>query len=390
VTGGVAVTGMAVLSAAAEDLDSFARFLRSPGDEVPAAAPFVLREWVTRHLADDPAASARLIRAAGRSAVPAQTAAAVAVEAVRAAGTTEEQLAGTAVLVAGNNLALAYQAEAIGRFHGSGRVRAGHVLDHLDTDAVGAVSEATGVRGEGWTVGAASASGTVAVIQGVRLITSGAVQRCLVVGPLCELSALEVEAFTLSGAMTPAGVRCLPFDQARRGFVHGPGAAAVMLERRDQAGDRVLAGVVGYGLRLDAHRGADPDSTGQIWAMRRALSTAGVEAGAVDLVNAHATGSVIGDQTEACSIADVFGEHPVVNSTKALIGHGLTCAGLLELIAVVAQIRGGFVHGNPHLRTPLDVPLRFAPRAARQATVRLAMSNSFAFSGINASLLIAA
>jgi malonyl-ACP decarboxylase len=100
---------------------------------------------------------------------------------------------------------------------------------------------------------------------------------------------------------------------------------------------------------------------------------------------------VRGDEAEAASLVAVFGSAgPVVNGTKALIGHTMTCAGLLEFIGVVLQMRGGFVHGNPRLREPLEARLTFAGRDACPATVRLALSNSFAFSGINASLLVKA
>ncbi|MGW0998901.1 beta-ketoacyl synthase N-terminal-like domain-containing protein [Streptomyces sp. NPDC002523] len=396
-TDGVAVTAMAVLTGVVEDLAAYTAVLRAGEPRsVGRLSGFSVREWAARHLPDDQEAATRLLRAAGGGTLPARSAACVAVAALRAAGTDESDLADAALLVAGNNLALAYQAEAQARFeNGKGRVRAGHILDHLDTDVVGTVSQATGIQGEGWTVGAASASGTVAIIQAARLLKAGLADRCLVVGPVCELSPLEIAAFSLSGAMAvpaegePVSGLCRPFDKTRRGFVYGQGAAAVLLETSRTAGGRALAEVIGYGSRLDGRRGAEPDAHGQMHAMRKALAMGGVQPGEVDLVNAHATGSVLGDQVEAEALVAVFGERgPVVNSTKALIGHGLTCAGLLEFVGVVLQMRHGFVHGNPLLQNPLEVPLAFAGRAGEPVRAHLALSNSFAFGGISASVLL--
>jgi len=139
----------------------------------------------------------------------------------------------------------------------------------------------------------------------------------------------------------------------------------------------------GYGQCLDAKRGTEPDSAGQVTAMRAALRVAGVEASAVDYVNAHGTGSVLGDETEARSIGTVFGPRSSlrVNSTKPLVGHCLSAAGLIELIATVAQANAGACHPNPNLDTPLDPELALVGRSAEAHPIRTALSNSFAFGG---------
>ncbi|MBP2479460.1 malonyl-ACP decarboxylase [Crossiella equi] len=386
-TTGVAVTGMSVLSGLADGLDGFTGLLRTGA---PCAANdlagFTTRAWARRHL--DAGTAAALAEAAGRAALPARTAACVALAATRMAGWRPEELHDAAVLVAGTNLAQGYQADAQARFAQTGRARAAHIVDHLDTDAIGTVSQVLGLHGEGCVVGGASASGALAVIQGVRLLAMGEVDRCLVVAPAAEPSPLEIAAFTTSGAMAEGpDARCRPFDTARTGFVFGQAAAAVTLERTD--GPRALAHVLGYGQALDAHRGAEPDPAGQARAMRAALDRAELDPDEIDLVNAHATGSHRGDLAEAASLAEVFADaKPVVNATKALTGHPLGAAGLLELVAVVTQLREGFVHGNPLLAKPVDAPLNHAGPAAAPAGYRTALSNSFAFSGINASLVL--
>ncbi|MCP9994202.1 hypothetical protein LUX09_33055 [Streptomyces albogriseolus] len=413
VPGAVAVTAAAVLSPLADDLDGFTAALldgRSAvtlpdgaPDTLPVAAldGFTLGGWAGRHLADAPDTAARLRRTAGRAALPARSAACVALRAVRDAGLTDDQLAeGTALLVAGRQP----RPRAPGRDRagpppcaGPG-LRASYALTHLDADVIGTVSELTGIRGEGWLVGGASAAGALALIQAARTVAAGWADRVLVVAPAAELSPVEAEAFRRAGALAHERFRdrparmCRPFDRDRQGFVPGEGAAAVVLERPDSARERgapVLAELAGCGQWLDARRGTEPDAEGQAAAMRAALDAAGLAPEDVDYVNAHGTGSVLGDETEAASLHKVFGGRDTlrVNSTKPLTGHCLSAAGLVEAVAVVAQLRAGAVHPNPHLDHPCaDLPL--AGRTSEPLPLRTALSNSFAFGGINASVVL--
>jgi malonyl-ACP decarboxylase len=149
----------------------------------------------------------------------------------------------------------------------------------------------------------------------------------------------------------------------------------------------VHAALAGYGQRLDARRGTAPDAAGQAAAMGAALDAAGLRPADLDYVNAHGTGSVLGDETEARSLLDVFGEHgPLVNSTKPLTGHCLAAAGLLEAVAVLVQLKEGVCHPNPNLARPLEPRLRLVGGRAERRTLRTALSNSFAFGGINVSV----
>ncbi|HEX7995073.1 MAG TPA: beta-ketoacyl synthase N-terminal-like domain-containing protein, partial [Streptosporangiaceae bacterium] len=238
-----------------------------------------------------------------------------------------------------------------------------------------------------------SASSALAVIAAARLVAEGHAQRCLVVAPHCELSPAEFRALHDSGAMAhhafldqPHRV-CRPFDQDRQGFVYGQGAAAVLLERTGP-GIEPLALILGHGQRLDGRRGTEPNPAGQAAAIRAALLAARLRPGEVDYVNTHGTGSPAGDVSEAKAVYEVFGSGPWINSTKPLLGHCMGAAGLQELIATILQLRHGFVHPNPNLELPLDIPLRFAGHTASAARIRVAVSNSFAFSGINASIVV--
>ncbi|WEB39588.1 hypothetical protein MOV08_10105 [Streptomyces yunnanensis] len=404
---------MAVLNPLADSVPGFAAALRS-GRSAIAMTPeartgrehatvgawlddFTVTGWARRHLAEDPDAGQRLRMATARCALPAQTAACVAVAAVRAAKWGAADVDRAALLIAGNNLALDYYA----RTAGADRLPPSHVLTHADVDVIGVVSEATGVRGEGWTVGGATASGTLAAIQGARLVRAGLAAGCLVVAPLTDLSPLEFRAYRMSGVLAcpdrddPPPRACRPFDRSRLGFVYGQGAAAIVVENAERAAQRCvtpLAAIAGTGQRLDGRRGVEPTRDGLADAMRAALAESDIDACDVDYVNAHAAGTVAGDAVEVAALDAVFGgrghQRPLVNSTKPLTGHAMTAAGLQEIVASVVQMRDGFCHPNPQLRDPLPTTCRYAAQEAQATRIDVALTNSFAFSGINTSLVL--
>jgi malonyl-ACP decarboxylase len=408
--GDVVISSVAVLTSVADTVDGFTDALRHGRSGVravslPDAAKVRVAAFLPAGRGDDNPVlgverDARLRTLTNRCAPPARAAARVGWEAVLGAGLGTAELAGTAIVVGGNNLALGHQAQAAIRMEcGDGRVLPSYVLTHLDTDVVGTVSELTGATAEGYTIGGASASGTLALIHGCRLLALDAADHCLVIGPLSELSTAEYRALHDSGALAagegvPSAAVCRPFDRHRAGFVHGHGAAAVVLERRDTArrrGASPWAAVAGYAQHLDGKRGTTPDPVGQAATIAAALASAGLGPGEVDYVNAHATGSVLGDRSEAEALAAVFGRaRPLVNATKELTGHCLAGSGVIEAVATAVQLREGFCHPNPNLTEPADARLAYAGPKAVDAPLSVAISTSFAFSGINAAVVITA
>ena len=126
--------------------------------------------------------------------------------------------------------------------------------------------------------------------------------------------------------------------------------------------------------------------------MRAALASAGVSVAAVDYVNAHGTASPPGDRAECEALRDVFRDHLArvrINSTKSLVGHCISSAGIIELLACMLQMEAGFVHGNINLEQPIDDHLNFVGVQAEPAKVRVAVSNGFGFGGFNTSVVIA-
>ncbi|KAM7189275.1 3-oxoacyl--synthase [Rhypophila sp. PSN 637] len=194
---------------------------------------------------------------------------------------------------------------------------------------------------------------------------------------------------------------CRPFDRDRAGFVVSEGAAVMILEELEHAkrrGANILAEVKGYGCSGDAFHMTAPreDGSGAFLAMKRALMNAGVKPGQVDYINAHATGTTVGDAAEARAIGSLMlGEdgveregEVVVSSTKGAVGHLLGAAGAVEAVFAVMALREGTLPPTLNLHTPsVGANFNFVPLEAQQKKVKVAMSNSFGFGGTNASLV---
>ncbi|MCW3465907.1 beta-ketoacyl synthase N-terminal-like domain-containing protein [Chitinophaga nivalis] len=270
-------------------------------------------------------------------------------------------------------------------------------LNFFDTDLVGALSGLLGIRGEGHTIGAASASGNMAVIQGCRLLATGAYDVVVVVAPLMDLSVYEYQGFTALGAMAPwtegatAADICRPFDAAHRGFVYGQSAGCIILESAAHAAGRGKTGygdITGYGISLDANRSPHPSAEGETTAMLKALTAAGINAAQLGYVNTHGSSSALGDATEVAALLAAGLSGVKANSTKSLIGHGLSAAGLVECIATLIQINHGFVHANHNLENPISSDIDWIQQQAREAVIDYALTNSFGFGGINTAIIL--
>ena len=276
----VLVTGLGVLCASAEDPAAFGRLLRDgrsgiawrDGEGPPLAAELAGFDFPAA-LARLPGPRATALQVAGRSPLSVQASVVVAMQAAASAG-----LAGTpapshrlGLVVAAQNLGAAHAERVRPLFESSpAHLPPRYALHHLDTNHVGTVSEVLAIIGEGYTVGGASASGNVALINGARLIEAGAVDACLVIGALTELSPMERQAYANLGAMAGGEERdgdprtmCRPFDAARTGFVPGQGAACLVLESAGSAARRdtvPLARIAGHAQCLDANSLADPNA----------------------------------------------------------------------------------------------------------------------------------
>lgn len=345
---------------------------------------------------------ARALKLGRRAPFTVQTSVVAALEAWSAAaldgsGVDPERVG---VLIAGNNLTQQYVFQTHGDYGSDPTfINPRYALQFLDTFHLGVVSELLGARGEGSTVGGASASGTVALARAHQLLALDLCDVCVVVAPPADLSVLELQALANAGALykdftdTPSRT-CRPFDQRHNGFVPGEAAACVVLERDAFArarGAPVQGRLLGAAVLLDGNASSDPSVDGEARTMRRALAQAGVDADAIDYINAHGSASPLGDRTEVEAIRRVWGARVgevEINSTKGLTGHCLGAAGLVEAIATVGQLRHGFVHPNANLEAPIDGECRFSGASAIARPLRHALSNSFGFGGINACVVL--
>jgi nodulation protein E len=188
---------------------------------------------------------------------------------------------------------------------------------------------------------------------------------------------------------------CRPFSADREDFVLGEGAAMLLLEELEHAkrrGARVLAEISGYGLSSDAGHITQPSLEGPARAVRMALEEAQVAPEDVDYINAHGTGTRLNDVTETQVIKKVFGDHArkvAISSTKSMHGHTMGATGAIELVATVMATERGVIPPTANYTRPdPDCDLDYVPNQAREKTVRVSVSNSFAFGGLNAVLLI--
>ncbi|TSA36219.1 MAG: beta-ketoacyl-[acyl-carrier-protein] synthase family protein [Verrucomicrobiaceae bacterium] len=230
----------------------------------------------------------------------------------------------------------------------------------------------------------ACASGTNALCLAAGLVRSGQAKRVMAIG-FDALSEMVFAGFDALQASTRE--KCRPFDSARSGLALGEGAACFLLEAAPSVCESdVLASIPGWGFVNDNHHltQPNPDGSGPRRSMQRALVDAGWET--TDYINAHGTGTLFNDSSEAAAIRSVCPDIPV-SSTKGMTGHALGAAGAIEAAFCIIAMQDGFMPPNINLRET-DSGLDIVANTARPATLRRVMSNSFGFGGANATVLL--
>lgn len=273
--------------------------------------------------------------------------------------------------------------------------RHGHMF--LDTDICGLCTATYPIRGFAYSVGAASASGSVAIIQAMEAIRSRRVDVCIALGALQDLSAHDLQAMRTMGAMgstrfadVPADA-CRPMDADHDGFIYGEACAALVLCRTDRfSAGKVYGKILGASHVADGSRGPEPNSAGQVRAANRALSEAGLTIADIDYVNGHATGTPTGDDTELETYRALGLQHARINATKSILGHGLSAAGAIEVAAVLIEIEEGRLHPTRNLETPLDPQFDWIGAKTATHDIRHALKFSFGFGGVDTGLVIGA
>jgi nodulation protein E len=254
------------------------------------------------------------------------------------------------------------------------------------------VSFEYGITGPVFTVSTACSSANHALGQAFRMVRSGEVEVAIAGGSEAPLSLGFLKAWEAMRVVSPD--TCRPFSRDRRGLILGEGAAVLILEPLERArarGATIWGEIAGFGMSSDAHHITQPSALGAARAMRAALLDAQAAPEAVGYINAHGTGTLANDATETEAIRNVFGQHAqklLVSSTKSMHGHALGAAGALEAAATLGALRAGLIPPTANFMAPdpacdLDV----VPNTPRPAQIEWAISNSFAFGGLNAVLV---
>lgn len=250
-----------------------------------------------------------------------------------------------------------------------------------------------GVTGPAFTIATSCASAAHAIGQAFGMVRSGAVEAAICGGSDAPFSPGVLRAWEAMRVVSPEP--CHPFSLNRRGLTLGEGGAMLFLETAAQAsarGAEILGEVIGFGMSSDAGHLTQPSVEGPARAMCAALRDARISPPEVQYINAHGTGTVVNDSTETKAIREVFGVHTselAISSTKSMHGHALGASGALEAFATVMALREGILPPTANFTTAdpacnLDV----IPNVARKERVSVALSNSFAFGGLNAVLAL--
>ena len=243
----------------------------------------------------------------------------------------------------------------------------------------------------------ACAAGTQAIGEAAEVIRRGDAEVMLAGGTEAGMCELGLAAFTVGRAFSRRNDEpekaSRPFDKDRDGFIGSEGSGVMVLERLDRAlarGARIHAEVLGFGASNDGYHliAPEPTGAGAIRAMRAALRSARVPTDGIDYINAHATGTPLGDVAETVAIKSLFGPRAYdipVSATKSMIGHLFGAAGAVEGIVTVLALRDGILPPTINLDTPdPECDLDYVPNVARKADIRIAISNSFGLGGQDA------
>jgi nodulation protein E len=263
----------------------------------------------------------------------------------------------------------------------------------MGSSAVSHISMMYGCTGPTFAVTSACSSASQAVGMGASLIKSGMIDRAIVGGSESSMTAMNIRVWELLRVLAPEA--CRPFSMNRNGMVLGEGAAILVLESEQATAQHQampLVELAGFGTTSDAFDIVRPDPKGAAAAMEIAIADAGLSPNDIDYVNAHGTGTVANDIAEADALRSVFGARfpqLAVSSTKPIHGHTLGAAGAVELAVTIMALRNNKAPPTINWLGP-DPKCGLDPVAnvARDMAIRAAMSNSFAFGGINACLVV--
>lgn len=317
-------------------------------------------------------------------------------EAIRSAGLDwNDELRETAAIVTGSCVGgQSTQDEGFVNIYQQGKPRV-HPLTIPRTMANAAASHLSmefGVTGPCYTISTACSSSNHAIGQAFWMVRGGGTDVAITGGSEAVFSTGILRAWEAMRVVSPD--TCRPFSKDRHGMILGEGGAMLVLEpleRAEARGAAIYAEILGFGMSSDAAHITQPTPEGAARAIRAALRDGCLGPEQVGYINAHGTGTQVNDLTETAAIRSVFGAHAgrlAISSTKSMHGHALGAAGAMEAVATVMALQHGVLPPTANYREPdPDCDLDVIPNVARAAQVEYALSNSFAFGGLNAVLV---
>ena len=276
---------------------------------------------------------------------------------------------------------------------GKNRVHPFVVPKLMNNAAASHVSMEFNLKGPSFTVASACASSNHAMSTAFQMVHGGSAPVMITGGSESMLCFGGVKAW--EGLRVMSKDACRPFSANRNGMVQGEGAGIFVFEEYEHAkarGAEILAEVAGFAMTSDASDIVMPSKRGAARAISGALSDAKISPDCVGYINAHGTGTAANDKTECAAVADVFGQHAnnlMISSTKSMHGHLIGGTGAVELLACILALKDGVIAPTINYEEPdPECALDVVPNEAREAKVDVALSNAFAFGGLNAVLAL--
>jgi nodulation protein E len=248
------------------------------------------------------------------------------------------------------------------------------------------------IYGASYPLGAGCAAGNQAIGLGLHLIRSGALDRVIVGGTEATIQPYVMRAWEYMNALSDTGIR--PFSADRNGVVLGEGSGVLVLERESFAvarGIKPHAYILGYSTTNDAFHLVQPDSEGLVKCIVNAITDSGLSLQDIDYVSAHGTGTKLNDKNEVGGLRRIFGSHAdnlPISSTKPIHGHMIAAVGAVEAIITIKAMQNNYAPPTLNYTThDPECDMDVIPNVGRNMTINYAMSNNFAFGGINATVV---
>ncbi|MCA1794213.1 MAG: beta-ketoacyl-[acyl-carrier-protein] synthase family protein [Desulfobacteraceae bacterium] len=399
-----AITGLGIVSCLGTDLHTVARSLQAGTSGIVSNTERTrqgFKSSLTARLPDiSPKAEGLKRKHLRTMCEPAIYAAVAAKKAISHAGLADKNLhSDRCGIIFGNDSTIRAGVESIDivrKYKETHYIGAGHIFRAMNSTITMNLAGLFGTRGANWTISAACASGAHVLGQALMLIRSG-MQDIIIAGGAQEThwtSMASFDALNVFSRKTQEPEKASrPFDRNRDGLVPGGGGACLVIESLDHAlgrGAEIYGIIEGYGFSSGIGRTlSDPSFEGAAKAMENALKDAGLDAGDIDYINAHATSTNSGDLAEAKAIHKLFGPDTPVSSTKSMTGHECWMSGASEVIYTALMARHGFLAPNLNFTCLSDnCPPINVFAEPREGRIKRALSNSFGFGGTNASIVL--